>query len=773
MSFLHPSLIGLPLLLLGVPVLIHLINLLRHRRVQWAAMEFLLASQKKNRNWVLLKQLLLLLMRITAVGVVLLMLAQWFLPSSWARIFGEARTHHIVLLDDSYLMTARSGGATAMDRAGQVLERIAARAAEQPAPQTFTLVRFSSAARLAAGAQPDMLEKRTDGDFRARVEQIRRELTPSHLAVSAQAALAALPKLLKERPDETQVVHVVSDLRARAWDDWSALTPALARLNESGVRLNLVDCAPESAPNLAIVDLSPAPRTRAAGVPLTMLLAITNHGSVAVKNVLVAIETAEHPAGAGASLETDTSWKKLPNVQIEEIEPGERIVHRFQVQFETAGQHEVRARLDGDYLAGNDAVALDNTRVCVVPLTADVPVLIVDGDPRDRDAFHVSKALSPGTDRARTGLTPVVQPPAFLRDRPLDQFGAVFLLNVSRLDATSIASLEEYVRNGGGVAFFLGPGTDRSFYNDQLYRDGEGLFPAPLLGPRSLPVASGETGPDVMIEKDSALGELADAAFLAGDVKLTRYLRLRPDWKPASDSTVRIIARVRGGEPLIVEQRFGDGRVVAMLTGADRVWNQWPVNLTYPMLLNELQGYLSSTRNRQTSRLVGSSITQPVDPDRYLQQVTIRTPREPGDPLALFERDAMDASSGVDGEDQSTDAEVVVTIGAAATGETDMAGTYRFELAAREGPPQVVRVALGVDPNEGDLRAVTPSQLDAGLEGVTFDYHQFNELRGEKQAIAGFNTSELLMLVLVALLILEQMLAYSASYHPPRAEQAI
>ena len=47
-----------------VPLLIHLINLMRHRRVQWAAMEFLLQSYRKHRKWVWLKQLLLLLARI-------------------------------------------------------------------------------------------------------------------------------------------------------------------------------------------------------------------------------------------------------------------------------------------------------------------------------------------------------------------------------------------------------------------------------------------------------------------------------------------------------------------------------------------------------------------------------------------------------------------------------------------------------------------------------------------------------------------------------------
>ena len=64
----HPFLWALPLV--GVPVLIHLINMFRHQPVHWAAMEFLLASQKKYRTWVVLEQLLLLLLRMAAIALV-------------------------------------------------------------------------------------------------------------------------------------------------------------------------------------------------------------------------------------------------------------------------------------------------------------------------------------------------------------------------------------------------------------------------------------------------------------------------------------------------------------------------------------------------------------------------------------------------------------------------------------------------------------------------------------------------------------------------------
>src|SRR5687767_11252145 len=98
-DFLHPGLLWIGLPLLAVPILIHLINLMRHRRVEWAAMEFLLESQKKNSTWVLLKQLLLLALRILAVAAVVLIVAQPRMESQLAELFGGTKTHHIVLLD--------------------------------------------------------------------------------------------------------------------------------------------------------------------------------------------------------------------------------------------------------------------------------------------------------------------------------------------------------------------------------------------------------------------------------------------------------------------------------------------------------------------------------------------------------------------------------------------------------------------------------------------------------------------------------------------------
>ena len=93
---------GLPFA--AAPVIIHLINLLRHRVVRWPAMEFLLASQRKYRTRILLKQLLLLLLRILAIVGLALLFAQPRWERNLGSVLGSNRTKHIALLDDSYSM---------------------------------------------------------------------------------------------------------------------------------------------------------------------------------------------------------------------------------------------------------------------------------------------------------------------------------------------------------------------------------------------------------------------------------------------------------------------------------------------------------------------------------------------------------------------------------------------------------------------------------------------------------------------------------------------
>src|SRR5271167_4935782 len=75
--FLNPAALTVGGALISSPILIHLINRMRFKRVRWAAMEFLLKSQKRNRRRLIIEQLLLLLLRCLLIALAGLLMARF------------------------------------------------------------------------------------------------------------------------------------------------------------------------------------------------------------------------------------------------------------------------------------------------------------------------------------------------------------------------------------------------------------------------------------------------------------------------------------------------------------------------------------------------------------------------------------------------------------------------------------------------------------------------------------------------------------------------
>jgi hypothetical protein len=731
-SFVYPSLLA-GLVLVGVPVLIHLINMMRHRRVPWAAMEFLLASQKKNRTWVLLKQLLLLLLRMAAIATVVLIAARPLARGQFGKWFGSARTHHLVLLDDSYSMSDRGGDTSVLDEAKAAIRQIANEAIRQVHPQQFTLLRFSRAGRLGRGTQPDLLQVAVDSGFGERLRDVLGRIAPSQTAAGPIEALEAAQQLGAQASDEQRIVYLVSDFRARQWQDPRELRRRLSRLNEQDVSLLLVNCATAPRANLTLTALVPYEGIRAAGVPLYMELAVQNHGPDRVRDVSVLLEEDGHAR---------------PAVRIAALAPGAVAKERFAVSFATAGQHLVTARL------ASDAVAADNTRYAVVDIPPDVPVLLIDADPQARDARFVAAALAPGR-TVRTGITPRIETPRFLSAHPLGAFQAIYLLGVDRLDESAVKALESYVAHGGGLAVFAGPRSTARFINETLYRQGESLFPLPVAGPAELLADRLRQAPDVEVT-DQPLFRLfaGQRNNLISYVRVERYLGAAKGWAPPPNSTVRVAARLRNGAPLVVEKSFGEGRVVAVLTTAAPDWNNWATGESFVIALHKIQIELG--RRPASSRLVGTPLTLELDPAAYRPQVRLLTPQPAAAPMP-----SADATRQSNGKLSATFA------------DTDWAGLYEAQLRRADGSPESRRFALNVDPDEGDLRTMTGPQLATRLEGLRYQYEQAADFHYSGRELAGIDLSPALLYALVVLLLLEQLLAWSASYHPPQRHRLI
>lgn len=775
--FVHSALLwGLPLV--GVPVLIHLINLLRHRRVRWAAMEFLLRSQRKNRTRVMLKQLLLLLMRMTAVGVVVLMVAQPRLGAQWGRLFGTRQVHHVVLLDDSFSMSDRWEGMSAFERAKGVVGRIA-RAVVEEGPQQFTLLRFSHARRTqpegtrvpGRAPRPDLFEQTVDADFAERLEATTAGWAPSESDAGPAAALEALDELLADAGPSDRAVYVVSDFRARDWDAAGPMRQRLLQWKRAGVKVHLVNCVDAARPNLAISGLTPAPGIWASGVFSFMDVAVQNHSPKPVRDVRVLVEV---------------DGLAQPALTIAEIPAQKAVRERFPVRFATSGEHRVIARLEPD------AVAADNARYAVLDVPRELPVLLVDGDPSGRDARYLTAALAPGGPVA-TGISPKTEAPRYLSTHALGAFRTIYLLNVDQLEEPAVAALEKYVSAGGGLAFFLGERSQNRALGRRLYAGGKGLLPVPLGDPEDLKVDLLQRLPDLEVTSHPIFEVFAGErnSFLPL-VSVRRYFAVDRTWRPEAQRgraegngparAARVIARLRNGAPLAVEREFGRGRVVAFLTTAAPVWNNWArENPSFVVAMLELQAYLGGRPPDRESCLVDESLRFPLDAGQYAAQVRFTKPRNektserangpPKPPVAAVAGEAASAGAAQD------EARRPVLVDAASgpdgtrtvsLDDTDVAGFYEAVLLAKQsGKEEVRHYAVNVESGEGDLRTIWGPDLASRLKDTDCEFHQADAYRYAGPEQAGSNLGLMLLYVLIALLVAEQLLAYSASYHPP------
>ena len=118
MGFLHSTLFLYALPAVSLPIIIHLLNRRRFRPVRWAAMEFLLKAEKRNKRRVQIENLLILLLRTLLVLLLILIVSRPLVTGgALALIPGTAEPiERILIFDDSGSLDQKIGRQTAFQR---------------------------------------------------------------------------------------------------------------------------------------------------------------------------------------------------------------------------------------------------------------------------------------------------------------------------------------------------------------------------------------------------------------------------------------------------------------------------------------------------------------------------------------------------------------------------------------------------------------------------------------------------------------------------------
>ena len=748
---------GLPLA--AAPVIIHLINLLRHRVVRWPAMEFLLASQRKYRTRILLKQLLLLLLRILAIVGLVLLFAQPRWNRNLGGVLGGNRARHVVLLDDSYSMgeVFQVGGSsdlpttTAMSRGREMLERLLEDLAAAPGQQDFFLGRLSKLQRIFTRDSNESPETSAD---RQLFDIYAEAITPQNLDSvrttvqkirTSATALEIAPGIRNIAPlfsgdDGSGVLWLITDLRSNDWRASENIANILKPLADMGIEIHIVDTASAESDTEYLQTL---PRSNLTVERIEM------SGGTPVSNVLLPWEVTVRNYSSSPSQQVSLSIREdqleRPGIQIDSILPGAAATVRFESRFQTTGSHTVEVELPVDRLP------LDNRRTAAVEAVDDAEVLLITTSNQKKnedDAFYLATALNPGASAA-TGLRPRIEEPRALTTLELNRFDSIWLLDVPRLDARAVRPLEAYARNGGGVVFFVGPKTDFKATNELLFRNGEGVFPVPLAGAVDLlKDQKNPNAPDIIAEEHPAVAILSGRRnpFLDA-VGVDRYMAVDRLFQAPKGTGLRRLLSLRNKAFFAVEKPFGEGMGVAFLSTAAPTWNNWARNNpSWVVVMLELERHLARLRREHTTIFVGQPIA--IKLQQGIDQVDVNFILPPD------ERIMQEVAS----INQNGNLEAVMK-------DTFDPGTYKARWQTVSGEQRELVKAVNINPIEGNLERVSSSELPNALPGIPFSYDRANDIEPRNDDRGSTSLIRPLLLILFLVFACEQVLGYAVSYH--------
>ncbi len=494
--FLHPVAAVIGGLLATLPIIIHLIRRTQYKKQPWAAMEFLLAAQKRMRKRMVLEEWILLALRILVILLVAFLLSRW-LGGGAAGVGGE----HFVILDDSISMAdARNDRGTRKTAFDSAMEEGIRLARKLGATRGIHHLHFF----LLSSMNEPVLEGRAGEDLARQAELKLARLKPSYYSLDPTKGIAAAVDKWAASPDALvsshKILHLITDCRDADFGGQrqEESRRLMTRLVGSGASLRIVDVSDPERPNgsaipighdnLSITGLSCESRIVVEGAATEFVATIKNFGSSprrtffharrdGVEDFSATQPVDEIPPGQEVKvrftlvLGRNNLGPKISSGDDPMKRDRERLLHRSWVR--------LTGEIDDQTTTG---LAEDNVRDLVVEVVHKVPVLVVDGAGRSGmmpggDSFHIDAALS-----ALRDFDPEIRTVEELSKTRLELYPIVFMLNVGELPPGEVDRLLNHVSEGASLSWFVGDRTRPAFVNG-LFQDKNGLFPV-LLAPK-------------------------------------------------------------------------------------------------------------------------------------------------------------------------------------------------------------------------------------------------------------------------------------------------
>jgi hypothetical protein len=670
------------MILAAGPIIIHILFRRRYKVVRFAAFQFLIESRKKTRQRTRIEELILIFLRVLACLLMGLMLAD--IRSTKATVGGSGMTAHVFVLDDSMSMGQQAGTENLYRKAtSHILKRLDTLGAGD----SVAVVSASRPGRAdAMGKLMPLVEAKQN-----LAERLRSSRTTG-LRVDMPAAMKAAASVISAAVNLPVRLYVCSDFRRPDFgpDQAEALRKAFAEFDPKLVEVTLLDFGLPCRNNLVLEQLIPTRSLVVAGVPTVMRALVRNAGS---------------EPSAASRIEVSIGDAALPVQQVPPLSPRETATVEIPCTFGVAGSAYIKASLPPDDLPDDSSFPL------ALNVQESLRIVVIDGSQNPAEpqspSFALVRALDP-SGRGAYGRRVDVVPVDTWNPSSVSGYDVVILANIKELPSSQgadgamvcpgVKALEDFVRIGGGLGIFVGEGINTAFYNGAMHADGKGLSPLQL---SERPIPPPDPNKFVRLNPESVQDEPMIRIFSSRGMNFSQFLRFHAHvtaQPPAEGGSAKVLAAFDNGSPALCRRSYGKGTVIMWYSSADTKWSNWPKDLSFVPVVNDMAWELARTTENFFSDLVGRTIGYSL-PARLSGALaaTLKTPAYPAEDvhsLALQDK----------GGEQTVSHPF-----------PSYAGIYELTLLLADRSEHRVLFSRHTDPRESDLARVQESDLKVAV----------------------------------------------------------
>ncbi len=589
MTFLNPAVL-FGLLAASIPILIHLFNLRKLKKIEFSTLAFLKELQKNKIRKVKLKQWILLALR---VQIILLLVFAFARPTLKGLAIGgttsAAKTTAVFIIDDTFSMSV-------IDNQGSLLNQ--AKATAKNLLKNFQEGDEAALILVSQSNESEVGLSKSKVDIQKSIDAIE----PSYQSGILHNSMTKAVQILSQSKNFNKEIYILSDFQSGRLADEKILSDFSQVLDER-VRVYAINYSGKEVYNLGIDDLKINTQIFEKEKPVNFSVTVTNYSTRSVDNVIVSqFVNNERIAQVSANLGA-----------------GESKVLNIEATVKSTGFIDVFAEIE------DDEILQDNRRFTSIFVPDNIPIIIFTDEPAD--SRFVELALIALENRNTFVITKKNLNEVSAYD--LKRYEAVLIIGSQNLNAS--AKLKEYSINGGGLLIAPGSKTDLASYQKLLSEMG---LPSPssLVGK-----IGGQTNlflfestdlnhpvfQDIFTNKEKTKIESPD---------ILSYFRLNTQGKGQS------IITMQDGSSFLGEYRLKNGRIFLLNSAPILTWNNFPIKGIFVPLINKSILYLASKDKNEGNILAGNDFDIDIR-GRSVSQLKVIRPDNTEDFISLDQKD--------------------------------------------------------------------------------------------------------------------------------------